>query len=84
MATTDMRTLIVKVALSVEISVGLRWGEGILRSVLDWTVASERTWTRFFVTCPRTLTDRIADGLKTCESILAGGRLVGSGRYVVG
>lgn len=32
-------TLMVKVALSVEISVDFRRGEGILRSVLDWTVA---------------------------------------------
>lgn len=66
-----MLTLIVNVALSVEISVGFRWGAGILRSVLGWTEARVRAWTRFFVICPRTLRDRIAGDLMICDSILA-------------
>jgi hypothetical protein len=70
----------VKVARSVEMGVLLRWGVGISRAEFVWTDARKRAWVRFFVTWPRTLVDRMAEGLRSCDSMLR--RVVdGSGRW---
>lgn len=67
---TAVHTLMVNVALSVEMGVALRWGVGIARSVFVCTEARNRACVRFFVTWPRTLADRTAEGLRSCDSIL--------------
>jgi hypothetical protein len=69
----------VKVARSVEMGVLLRWGVGISRAEFVWTDARERAWARFFVTWPRTLADRTAEGLRSCDSMMRG-VVDGSGR----
>lgn len=67
------RTLMVKVAGSLEISVALRMlGVGIARSVFACTVARKRACTGFFVTRPRRPADRMAEGLNICDSMMSG------------
>jgi hypothetical protein len=68
--------LIVKVALSLEMGVDLRWGRGISRAVFVCTEAKKRACVRFFVTCPRTLAERTAEGLRSCDSMLGRVRAV--------
>jgi len=60
----------VKVARSVEMGVALRAGDGTSRAEFVWTEARNRACRRFFVTWPRTLADRTAEGLRNCDSIL--------------
>lgn len=68
----DKHTLIVKVALSVEIGVAFRAGVGTCRGVLC-TVAMKRARAWFFVICPRTPADLTEAGLKICDIMLSGG-----------
>jgi hypothetical protein len=66
-----VRTLMVKVAGSLETAVALRaLGLGITRSVFDCTVARQRACTRFFDTRPRRPADRTVEGLKSWESMM--------------
>jgi hypothetical protein len=68
-----VRTLIVKVAGSLETGVALRLlGVGIARSVLDATVARHRACRPVFVNRPRTVADRIAEGLNICDNMMSG------------
>lgn len=63
-------TLMVNVALSVEMGVDLRCGPGTCLVVLLCTVAMKRACARVFVTCPRAPADRTVEGLKSCEIML--------------
>lgn len=66
-----VRTLIVKVAGSLETAVALRvLGAGITRSVFDCTVARQRACTRFFVARPRRPADRTVEGLNSWEIMM--------------
>lgn len=67
----DKRTLMVKVARSLQTGVARRAGAGTMRGVFCCTVAMKRTWD--LDSCPRT--DRPAEGLRMWESILGGGLL---------
>ena len=47
-------------------------GVGIARSVLAATVARHRACRPFFVNRPRTLADRMVDGLNICDNMMRG------------
>jgi hypothetical protein len=66
------RTLMVKVAGSLETDGALRLlGLGIARSVFDATVARHRACRPVFVNRPRTVADRIAEGLNICDNMMS-------------
>jgi hypothetical protein len=70
-----LRTLMVKVAGSLETAVALRMlGVGITRCVFPSTVARQRACTRFFVIRPRNPADRMVEGLIICDNMMSGDR----------
>jgi hypothetical protein len=68
-----LRTLMVKVAGSLETAVALRMlGVGMARCVFSSTVARQRACTRFFVIRPRNPADRMVEGLIICDHMMSG------------